>query len=691
MSNVGILDPYGENVNPLTDNKYSQEHIDLMKNITQLPAYKMINKIIQAFQDNQVVLTLFGTGTGKTVIVPPSLLHSLRYKGKIMVSLPKKLITKSAATFMAKVLDVQLGQQVGYKYKGSEKSANSEQTQLLYASDGTIVQKLLKDPLLTQYDAVIIDELHEHKIQIDMLLYLLRETLKSRPEFKLILMSATVDVEIFSQYFKDFKFTHIKLEVPRQYEVESIFLNKTLDYDATIQEATKIANQLLKEGKPQDIIIFVTSSNDAFKLCQTFTNNSKVTCSNGIYCVEVYSGMNAEKEQYAQDKNAYKTLGPCTRKIVIGTNVMESSLTIDGIKFVIDTGYEFKSSFDPINAARRLDRILISQAQAKQRMGRVGRTEPGICYHLYSKHDFEHKMIKFPEPDIQLSDITNECLQLLNAPNINNTTNLVNMFTKFVAVPLETHITYAITTLSLLGAVENNVITELGSLLTNVPINDIFMAVSFVYGKMYNCSREILIISTFIEICKANMGDMYAQPKHKGDNYNKFMTKIKKLGHKYGDHLSLLNIYDMFKSYSDKQQQQQKWVHDNFLKMGVLIKVARGYQNSKRLTHKIEKEKVLNIGLKYYDNIMDMELEDRVLYCIVSGLRLNSGVSKTKTPYYKVSRSTLDKIGLHKFSFFVLKKIKPMNIVYHELFISGQKSELSIVSEIPKHIIKLLS
>lgn len=710
-NNIGILDPEGKNPNPLTGLPYSEEYKKLAPNWVKLPAYKQVDSLIKVFKENQVILTVFGTGTGKTVINPKVLLHTYDYNAKIAITLPKQLIAKSAATYAAATLDVKLGEEVGYKFKGSPSDSSSDKTKMLYASDGTIVQKLLKDPLLRSFDAVVVDELHEHKIQIDMLLYLLRETLRKRPEFKVVLMSATVDTEIFRNYFKDFKFKSVDLEAERLYPIESVFLDKTLDYDNTLKECFRTLIHILETDDPtkpnaHDIIIFVTSSNDGFKICKLLNNHleqekktqCKITCNGSVFCVEVYSGMDQSKEILAQDKDLYKTKGNYNRKVVIGTNVMESSLTIDGVKYVIDTGYEFSSSFDPINSARKLDRQLISQAQAKQRMGRAGRTEPGKCYHLYSEQDFNHKMLKFPEPDIQNSDITMECLQLLGNDAMSGTQKLMSMLTNFVAPPKEQYIKYSLNVLMKIDAIKDDTLSQLGKLLINIPDNNLFMSLAILYGKIYDCSRELLKISSLIDVSKANIDGLFNAPNTRdfskeGMKKQKEFEKVKKkFANKYGDHLTLLYIYESYTLNKKDSNMAFKWCKDNFLKQTLLIKAAKQYKLAKsQLSHSIPEPEKLDLGIKLFAEVNNMQLEDRILFTLLAGLRLHTAVNKKGTEFYRAAPSNLDKIKLHKSSFLSLGKTRPPNVMYHELFISMGRSELSIVSVIPDHIMKIVA
>ena len=190
-NNVGILDPFGDNLNPINEKKFTSNYKNLAKFWSELPAYDSVKKVIRTIIDNDIILISSGTGSGKTVLVPKYALHANGYKGNIVVTLPKKIITKKAAEFAAKTLDVKLGKEVGYQFRGDNKK--SKDTILLYSTDGSIISQLKSDPLLKKIDIIIIDEAHERKIQIDLLLFLLKNSIKIRKEknmkpLKLIIM-----------------------------------------------------------------------------------------------------------------------------------------------------------------------------------------------------------------------------------------------------------------------------------------------------------------------------------------------------------------------------------------------------------------------------------------------------------------------------------------------------------------------
>lgn len=700
--NIGILDPKGINPNPLTNKPYSDKYKELAKGWTKLPAYKKANDIIKKIKENQVILTIFETGAGKTVLNPKFALHAYNYDAKIAITLPKRIITKSAAEYAALTLDVELGEEVGYQYKGSPPDSKSDKTKLLYATDGTIVARLLRDPQLSEFDAVIIDESHERKVQIDFLLYLLRETLKLRPNFKLIIMSATINAELFANYFKDFKYAKVEVAGARTYPIDSVFLEESLNYNKIIEKGFEILIKIMKGDDPttksaHDIIFFVTSSNEAFKICQMLNDHiqkekqSKVcdiSCKGDVFCIEVYAGMNAEKQTLAQDRNKYKN-NKYNRKVVIATNVAESSLTIDGVKYVIDSGYELKGGFDPVLRARLLDRKIITHAQAKQRMGRAGRTEPGICYHMYTKEEFENRMIKFPEPEIRINDITGECLKLISIDNIETVEKLINIFTYFIEPPKEDFIRTAIDTLSHIGAIKDGKITDYGKLLNDIPEDDIFMANAIIFGKIYNCSREIMKINTMISACRGNITDLYSIPSKDNDKLmEKFKKAKSKFSHKYGDHLTLLNIFDDMENNKDTLYD---WCYKNFFKFNTFSKIYDDYKKTKEKMRRVNitRENLEKYNLKYFDKINQFDVPERVIACIIMGFQMNTAVkhdSGYHTKFYKG-----DKIKINKMSFLLENNELPKNIVYYELFISMGKMNLSIVSKIPNNIVKALN
>ena len=655
----GILDPIGEELNPITGKEYSEQYKILGKKWSKLPAYKERERLINDISNNQVLLIESSTGSGKTVLIPKFALHVLDYKGKIGITLPKQMIAKSSAEFAAKTLDVTLGKEVGYQYRGSPKEMKNESNLLLYATDGSIVQQLLRDPELSNYSCIIIDEAHERKIQIDFLLFLLRETLRLRTDFKLIIMSATIDKEIFENYFKDFKFKSALLKGERLFPIDSIYLNRSLSYDKVLDKGFEILINILETEEYGDILFFVTSISETRLICQKLNKYQKVNISEKgeVFCVELYSGVDDNKQKLAQDKLLYQEHDPetkYTRKVVISTNVAESSLTVDGIKYVIDTGYEVYSSYDPVNRAKVLSRKLITKSQAKQRMGRSGRTEPGVCYHVYTEKDYE-EMEDYPQPDIRVSDISDECLSLLRLEKIGNLEKLLDTLTRLIEPPKEVFITDAFNKLMELGLVENNKISVLGKAV-NMLSNDLHMGVSLVYGKSLNCGYELCNIFGMIEACKGNINSFFIK-RDKMDDKNINILK-KKFSHKSGDHLSLLKMFEKYEKFKGN-----KLINHKLMKKSKFL--ARRLKDNLRKT-----DKMIDFS---GDNIIRESLDKRILFALKIGYSTNMGYKsgnqyRTNTLEAKMDRDTF------------LEK-KPKKVFFSELMISMGQPKIKIVSK----------
>ncbi len=700
MNNIGILDIKGENPNPLTNEPYSDDYKKLAQIWSKFPAYEKAEEIINKIKENQVILVISGTGSGKTVLLPKYVLHVLDYNKKIAITLPKQIIAKSAAEFAAKTLDVKIGSEVGYQYKGSDKEGKSEKTKLLYATDGTIVARLLKDPLLSNFDAVIIDEAHERKVQIDFLLYLLRNVVKNRPEFKLVIMSATINEEIFKSYFVEEKFTTVNVGAKTNYPIESVFVDKRPDPKEFLETGYNIMKEIIKKDDlnksgSHDILFFITSVTEAQKICEKISNDPDIKEDN--LCIEVYSGMDPIRQELAQDKNMYKDKYNKKRKIVLATNVAESSLTIDGIKYVIDSGLEFSGHYDPDYNCKVLERKLITHAQAKQRMGRAGRTESGYCYHLYTKEDFEKNMERFPEPTIRISNIMSESLKFLAIPEIGSLTNLIDIYSKFIEPPREKYIRSSFTQLEKLKLIKDNKISELGVLINDIGMEPTFALVCYA-GKKLRCLNEVLAICCLLEAGKNNITEFFRYPKEiiKVDEYSsdeeqeksknrinsldkKFKKVMDKFSSKYGDLTSLLKIFtEVYKKFDKEGHNYTEKFNDiiykYFLNNDVWLKACKNYDRYNRNIRNILK------GQEELSDLINLDIGSKINACFYFVFK-DSIIELDKNDKYSNKNINLRNIELNENSFNYDKKL-PKTLFYVELINNMGKYEVSITSRI---------
>lgn len=547
MSKKGIFDTKGKYKNPLTDVEYSDTYKELAKMWSKLPAYKNAEDVIKKINKNDVLLIQSATGSGKTVLTPRFALHSTDYKGKIIITLPKKIITKNAATFSAKMLDVELGKHVGYQFKGEQKK--SDETKLLYSTDGSIVSMFTKDPLLEDYDIIIIDEAHERKIQIDLLLYLIKNAIKLRKEqnkkpLKLIIMSATINKKIFEEYYKDFKFKDIYLEGEPNYPIKKIYTAMSSKY---IQQGIDIIHNIIeqinnKKEPNGDILFFVTSIKETLQVTETLKESLKDS-----FIMALYSGFDQELEPYVSDTEKYKELDKnYVRRIFISTNVAESSLTINNIGFVIDSGLEITTRYDPNKQVEVMYKHLISKAQITQRIGRTGRTRKGTAYLLYSEEDF-NKTDDYPQSEIMKVNITEICLGMMKlGKEIHKDFTMkdgMKLIGDFIEVPSKIFIDDAFNFIRSSELLDNKLnINQLGLdiLASKLEIMEgVTLAKAIEYGNPI--FKKAFTIIMIMQQLKRNLYDLfkdYEKDKHKCDEY------IKSLQNSYGsDHLLLLDIY----------------------------------------------------------------------------------------------------------------------------------------------------
>jgi HrpA-like RNA helicase len=556
--NIGIFDPNGININPLNLLQYSNQYKNLAKFWSNLPAYSMAKQIVETILCNDIILIKSGTGSGKTVLLPKLCLHANNYSGRIIITLPKKIITKKAAEYAAKTLDVNLGEQIGYQFRGD--NLKSKKTILLYSTDGSIISMLKSDPLLKSIDMILIDEAHERKVNIDLLLYLLKNAIKLRQEkkfkpLKLIIMSATIDEQLFQTYYKNFNFQWMELAGTPNYPIHSIYLESSLDNKTNqyIEKGKEIIGQIIAKINSNnteyiegDILFFVCTVSECNKLAEELSNLYPECFTMGLY-----SGFDSELEQYISSPDKFKELNKkFKRRLFISTNVAESSLTIDGIVYVIDSGLELNVKFNPETNTNVMSKNFITQAQMTQRKGRAGRTKPGVCFHLYTPLQQE-SALKFPEPEIKCIDLKNTCMSLLKmCSDINkdinkpcNVENTIEMFLNFIEPPSKHFILNGFDFAYSNGLIDkDNKLSIIGQLVIESKL-DIMDSIALIYA--HNISELVFkTVFKIISICsllKSSINDLFYEDTNnsvKKKIINKLLSESDN-----SEHLLLYNLY----------------------------------------------------------------------------------------------------------------------------------------------------
>jgi phosphoribosylformylglycinamidine (FGAM) synthase PurS component len=587
---IGLFDPLGENINPLTgnpyENLYSSDVIEYKsgplegvtvpktyKNLaylwTNYGVYNNMLPILDSIKKNQVTLVKAGTGTGKTVITPKIALQAFNFQKKVICAVPKQVLTESSAEFASECLDVNVGDQVGYFYMGRNKT--SATSKLIFTTPGSLKSVITRnedDPYLSEYDCVILDEIHERSVQTDQLLLMMKTILEKRPEFRLILMSATMNLELFNKYYTSSKITCGEIIVEGISFNVDIFYEKKQVKDIRGETINKIVH-ILKTTQSGDILVFVKTGGDGKMLCQGLEQATKSL--NGInpYCVKLEAKSTPEEKKYARNEFAYKShpdsdpSHPYTRKVVMATNVIESGITVDGIIYVIDNGSSMEASFFPKQNARSLVDSRISKAAAAQRKGRAGRTTNGFCYRMYTEEEF-NKFHEYPVPDIQKTDITSDMLDIYLLDYVKNNGDMRKFLNNLISPPSEDFIISSLNKLYGLGAISsldnNGVITPLGQAISKFRAIEVNFAKSILASYEYFCKDDvinIIVIAMKLDSRIDNLFDIQINKKSTEHEQKKEVERVKQMHKKlfyspYGDYITILNVYNALKTYMRK-------------------------------------------------------------------------------------------------------------------------------------------
>ncbi len=444
-----------------------------------LPILLEKENILKALNHNQVIIVAGETGSGKTTQLPKICLEAgLGIGGMIGHTQPRRIAARTVATRIAAEFETTLGQVIGYKVRFSDNTKPHQYIKIM--TDGILLTETQSDRWLEQYDCLIIDEAHERSLNIDFLLGYLRKLTTKRKDIKIIVTSATIDVERFSKFFNNAPIIEVS---GRSYPVEVQYLGKDFhaESDDPILQVAQAVELACKRGAG-DILIFQSGEKEIREVIDVLssTSLSKMTL------LPLFARMSLPDQQKVFQSAP-------TRKIIVTTNVAETSLTVPNIRYVIDSGLARISRYNYRNKLQRLPIEPISQASANQRKGRCGRVGPGICYRLYSEDDFLTRA-QFTEPEILRTNLAGVILKMLSL-NFEE----IESF-PFLEAPDSRFIKDGYTLLERLQAVdENKKITQLGKVLANIPIEPKLGRI-IIAANEYGALNEVLVIASALSI-----------------------------------------------------------------------------------------------------------------------------------------------------------------------------------------------
>ncbi|KAG5670397.1 hypothetical protein PVAND_000665 [Polypedilum vanderplanki] len=506
-----------------------------------LPIFSYREDIIRAVTNNQFLIVQAETGSGKTTQLPQYLIEGgFIIKGKVACTQPRRVAAVSVAKRVADEYGCIIGQEVGYKIRYDDVTSSS--TIIKYMTDGILLRECLSDKTLDSYSVIILDEAHERTIYTDVLFGILKEAAKKRPSLRVVISSATLNAQKFSKYFNDAKI----LTIPGSMFPVEIKFRASPEHDYFNAAINTVLNIHLREPAG-DILCFLTGQDEIERAYDIIEEKA---CSNefsNLFAFPIYSAMPFEEQS-----EIFTPTQRGQRKVIFATNIAETSMTIDGIVYVVDPGFVKQKIYDAKTGIESLMIIPISKASADQRSGRAGRISPGKCYRIYTEQAYLTEMLDSTVPEIQRSNLSNVILHLKSI----GVGDILNF--DFLDPPPRSSLVSALKELYLLDALdEDGKITTIGQKMNRFPIDPNYAKMLLLSEDM-KCSDEIITI-----IAMLSVPNIFYRPKKQqalaDERKNIF-------NHAVGDHLRLLNVYNKWEmNYTNPNWCKNHYLNENKL------------------------------------------------------------------------------------------------------------------------------
>lgn len=529
-----------------------------------LPIYQYRDEFIAAIAQHQIIVIVGETGSGKTTQLP-QYLHEAGYTKdgrKVGCTQPRRVAAMSVAARVAEEMGVKLGNEVGFSIRFENNT--SDKTIMQYMTDGMLLREFMTEPDLAGYSALMIDEAHERTVHTDILLALIKDLSRERPDLKLLISSATMNAKKFAEYFDNAPIFNIP---GRRYPVD-IYYTPAPEANYLAAAITTVFQIHSTQGKG-DILIFLTGQDeiDAAELQITETARKLGNRVKELIVCPIYANLPSELQA-----KIFEPTPPNARKVVLATNIAETSLTIDGIVYVIDPGYVKENVFNPTTGMSNLVVVPCSRASANQRSGRAGRVGPGKCFRLYTKYAYMNEMDESTTPEIQRTNL-NSIVLLLKSLGINQLLEF-----EFMDPPPTESLIGALNQLFALQALNHKgELTKVGRQMAEFP-TDPLLAKAVLAADKVGCVDEVLSIVAMLSEASA----LFFRPKdkkiHADSARNRFTVK------EGGDHLTLLNIWNQWVD-SDFSP---VWTRENFLQQRSLTRARDVRDQLAKLCDRVE-------------------------------------------------------------------------------------------------------
>lgn len=513
--------------------------------MTELPILAKEPEITATYAANQVMILVGETGSGKTTKMPVYAHNHNVATGltrKVGVTQPRKIAATSTSSFVAKQLGTIVGDLVGYQIRFDDRTA--DHTRIKFMTDGILLEEIQHDPELSEYDTIIVDEAHERSENIDFLLGLLKNLLKRRPDLKLVVTSATIDQQKFSRYFNNAPVVNVS---GRMYPVEIIWSETDIPEWMMVEEVSQRVITINKTKPKGDILVFMTGADDINKV---ITRLEKAAMWN-VVILPAYGDLSFEDQQ-----KIFRSY-PGKRKVVVATNIAETSITPPGVVYVVDSGLIKQANFHTDTGIQSLDVVEHSQAGCDQRAGRAGRLESGVCYRMYTQENFRARLL-FTKPEILRVSLAKTVLKMesigiadiegfdfLDAPN-----------------PEAFHEAYE--TLIALGAIRHGVrgLTEIGRGMAKLPL-DPRISRMVLEAEKHGCVKNVVTVAAFLSV-----RNIFVRPKEsewQADEAHRSFKDSK------SDALTFLKVWAQY----EHSGFNNRWCSTNFINAKLMVEVKK--------------------------------------------------------------------------------------------------------------------
>ncbi|XP_001624631.2 ATP-dependent RNA helicase DHX33 [Nematostella vectensis] len=613
-----------------------------------LPIFSARKSLITEIRNRQNVIIVGETGSGKTTQIPQYLYEAKVARNSVIAcAQPRRVAAISIAQRVSREMGVQLGEEVGYTVRFED--VTSTKTRIKYMTDGMLLRESVGDSLLKRYSVIILDEAHERTIHTDVLFGIVKGAQISRKErgmlpLKIVVMSATLEAHQFSEYFGSAEVLYIE---GRQHPVELMYaVEPQVDY----MHAALITIMQLHQEKPLggDILVFLTGQDEIESLSKLVSDCSlhcPPDCPQLLVC-PMFAALPS-----SQQMQVFRPAIPGARKVILSTNIAETSVTIPGVKYVIDTGYVKAKGFHPKTGLDMLRVQPVSKAQARQRLGRAGRECSGVCYRLYTEEQFE-QLAEATVPEIQRCNLSSVILQLmaLGIPDIASF--------DFMDKPSADAIDGALKQLVILEALQeingDYKLTSLGQKMAQFPLEP-RLAKVILASETLGCSEEILTVVALLSV-----DSITYTPQSKRDHALKVRKKFLS---SEGDQITLLNIYRAYKQCG----MNKSWCAEHFINTRVM-----------KLVMDIRKQ-LREICIRLEIKLQSCGKDSATLrQCLCRGLFMNSAELQLDGTYQTLNHR--ETVAIHPSSSLFMSK--PAYVVYNELVHTSKcyMRDVSVVS-----------